>query len=74
MTTGTKIDLTKSLDGYRARLGEFRLIELPTSRYPAPEKRPTILRQPVEPPDSPAFRPLDPGLNDITGGLQVVET
>jgi len=33
MPTGTKIDLTKSLDGYRARLGEFRLIELPASRY-----------------------------------------
>lgn len=33
MTTGTKIDLTKSLDGYRARTGEFRLVDLPASRY-----------------------------------------
>ena len=33
MTTGTKIDLTKSLDGYRARTGEFRLVDLPANRY-----------------------------------------
>lgn len=33
MTTGTKVDLTKRLDGYRARVGEFRLIDLPPSRY-----------------------------------------
>lgn len=33
MTTGTKTDLTKTLDGYRARIGEFRLLELPPSRY-----------------------------------------
>lgn len=33
MTPGTKLDLTKSLDGYRARTGEFRLIDLPQSRY-----------------------------------------
>ncbi|MBS1673396.1 MAG: GyrI-like domain-containing protein [Actinobacteria bacterium] len=33
MTTGTKIDLTKSLDGYRARAGEFRLVDLPETRY-----------------------------------------
>ncbi|PRB07903.1 GyrI-like domain-containing protein [Microbacterium sp. MYb64] len=33
MTTGTKIDLTKSLDGYRARAGEFRLVDLPANRY-----------------------------------------
>ncbi len=33
MTTATKIDLTKSLDGYRARTGEFRLVDLPTTRY-----------------------------------------
>lgn len=33
MTTGTKIDLTRSLDGYRARTGEFRLIDLPANRY-----------------------------------------
>ena len=33
MTTGTKTDLAKSLDGYRARTGEFRLVDLPASRY-----------------------------------------
>lgn len=33
MTTGTKIDLTKSLDGYRARTGEIRLVDLPANRY-----------------------------------------
>jgi hypothetical protein len=33
MTTAMKTDLTKTLDGYRARLGEFRLLELPPSRY-----------------------------------------
>jgi hypothetical protein len=33
MTTGTKTDLAKSLDGYRARTGEFRLVDLPESRY-----------------------------------------
>jgi len=33
MATGTKVDLTKRLDGYRARVGEFRLIDLPPSRY-----------------------------------------
>lgn len=33
MTTATKIDLTKSLDGYRARTGEFRLVDLPANRY-----------------------------------------
>lgn len=33
MTTGTKIDLTKSIDGYRARTGEFRLVDLPANRY-----------------------------------------
>jgi len=33
VTPGTKLDLTKSLDGYRARTGEFRLIDLPQSRY-----------------------------------------
>lgn len=33
MTTAMKTDLTKTLDGYHARLGEFRLLELPPSRY-----------------------------------------
>ncbi|MGN7858967.1 GyrI-like domain-containing protein [Microbacterium sp. 22303] len=33
MATGTKVDLTKRLDGYRARVGEFRLIDLPPNRY-----------------------------------------
>ncbi|MGO4680160.1 GyrI-like domain-containing protein [Microbacterium sp. 2MCAF23] len=33
MTTVTKVDLTKSLDGYRARAGDFRLLDLPPSRY-----------------------------------------
>ena len=30
---GDKVDLKKQLDGYRARRGEFRLIELPVQRY-----------------------------------------
>jgi len=33
MTPGTKLDLTRSLDGYRARTGEFRLVDLPANRY-----------------------------------------
>ncbi|OZB82803.1 MAG: hypothetical protein B7X41_15850 [Microbacterium sp. 14-71-5] len=35
MTPGTKLDLTRSLDGYRARTGEFRLVDLPANRYHA---------------------------------------
>jgi hypothetical protein len=33
MTTGTKTDLTRTLDDYRARVGEFRLLDLPSRRY-----------------------------------------
>jgi len=28
-----KVDLKKTVDGYRARAGEFRIVELPTQRY-----------------------------------------
>lgn len=30
---GDKVDLTKTLDGYRARRGQFRTVDLPPSRY-----------------------------------------
>lgn len=32
-TPGTKIDLKKELDAYRARRGEFRVVEVPPMRY-----------------------------------------
>lgn len=33
MTAPAKVDLTKTLDGYRARRGEFRLVHVPPLRY-----------------------------------------